>query len=674
MSKRLFHYSLAFSISLFLTLFMYRFGVLDKFEYITYDWRVQALSSSKPSSENIVEIVIDQFSLDWMDKEQGIGWPWPREIYGAINSFAKEGGAKAVVYDMLFSEGSVYSKADDDSFADTLKLLPTVGAVVLGSENYGQKNWPKYLSLPVVNGCSVSEESESLVLPTQGIDKAFTLLGVANALPDSDGVIRRVKLCHMFNGIKLPSLALASYQYLYPNDISLTKSEVFINYHKAPFSYTTYNAASLIQSWNALAEGNEPTLNPNILKDKVVFVGVSASGLFDQRTSGLSKNHPGLDIQATIFDNLVSHTFIKPLSFVYTLLYMLLFGAITTWMMMHASRWKHFIFPVIVIPLFILVLGYMYYFYDFWLNITLLFSTVFLIVILTGILGYLLEGRQKRYLRTAFSHYVSPSIVDKLVQYPEQLKLGGESRELSIFFSDIEGFTSVSERLKPELLIEMLHEYLENLSTIIMDFDGTIDKYEGDAIIAFWNAPLDTKEHETLAVKAALACQKRLSQMNPGFKKKYGVELKTRIGINTGKVIVGNLGSKKHFDYSFIGDAGNLAARLEGVNKVFGTDILVSKATRDKINNIEFRKIGTIKVVGRGEAVEVYQPLHEKNEYEELFTKALALFESYEFEESKKVFTSFLEFDNVAEYYLNIIREIENKRLTFDGAIVLGSK
>lgn len=162
--------------------------------------------------------------------------------------------------------------------------------------------------------------------------------------------------------------------------------------------------------------------------------------------------------------------------------------------------------------------------------------------------------------------------------------------------------------------------------------------------------------------------------MNPGFKKKYGVELKTRIGINTGKVIVGNLGSKKHFDYSFIGDAGNLAARLEGVNKVFGTDILVSKATRDKINNIEFRKIGTIKVVGRGEAVEVYQPLHEKNEYEELFTKALALFESYEFEESKKVFTSFLEFDNVAEYYLNIIREIENKRLTFDGAIVLGSK
>lgn len=671
MSKHLFQYSLVFVVSLLLSYFMYVFGVLEKAEQISYDWRVQALSCKKPVSDNIALIVVDQSSLEWMQSEQGIGWPWPRELYGAFMEFAKKGGAKAVVFDMIFSEDSVYNKTDDMAFADSLKALPSVGAIALGDENYGTNKWPKGIKTPVLKKCSDAKESKGALFPIDEIGASFSTLGVVNALPDSDGVIRRVRLCNSFDNITLPSLAFATYDLFTENKKSFP-SEVVINYRKAPFSYRSYSAASVIQSWSALQEGTEPTITPKVFKEKVVFVGLSASGLFDQRVSPLSKNHPGVDIQATILDDLMSDSFIKPVKEVYEFFYVVLFGIITTLLMMRSKKWTHFLVPIIIVPTFIFGLGFIYYYYDFWLNISLLLSDTLLIIILSAILGYMLEGRQKRYLKNAFSHYVSPAIVDELVENPEQLKLGGESRELSIFFSDIQGFTSVSEKLEPELLIEMLHQYLDALSTIIMEHKGTIDKYEGDAIIAFWNAPIDTDEHQTLAVKAALACQKRLSEINPVFKEKYGVELKTRIGIHTGKVTVGNLGSQKHFDYSFIGDAGNLASRLEGVNKVFGSYTLVSKTTYEKVKGIEFRKIGTIKVVGRDEPVEVYQPLTtEKNSD---FEKAVEVFEEAKFDEAKEMFKKLSASDKVAEKYLEIIDDINNKKVLWDRAIVLFNK
>ena len=677
MFKHVIHYSVTFFVTLLLTLLLYKLEVLQKIEYITYDWRVKSLSSTKTVSDDIALIVVDQFSLEWMQKEQGVGWPWPREFYGAFISFAKDAGAKLVVFDMIFSEDSVYSVSDDIAFSQALEDFSTIGAIALSPDKHTNDVWPKYLDDLNVKECTPSILNTKIVLPIESIGKGFSSLGIANALPDADGIIRRVNLCHTFNNIQLPSLALSTYNYLYPDAYRLKDSEVFIQYHDAPFSYKTYNAASILQSWTALQNSQEPTVDPSLFRDKVVFIGLSAAGLFDQRASPLSKSHPGVDIQATIFDNLVLNSFITPLAFKYQLLYLVLFGLLTTWFMMYAKKISHFFIPIILIPMIIFGLGYIYYFYNFLLNITLLLSNVFLLILFTGILGYLLEGKQKRYLKTAFSQYVSPSIVNKLVQNPDLLTLSGESRELSIFFSDIEGFTSISEKLEPSLLIEMLQEYLDNLSTIIMDNHGTIDKYEGDAIIAFWNAPLDTQEHEYLAVQSALDCQNKIAQLNPIFKDKYGVELKTRIGIHTGKVIIGNLGSSKRFDYSFIGDAGNLAARLEGVNKVFKTKVLTSQYTRDKITKILFRKIGTIQVVGRKEAVAVYEPLSEKlnEEHFLLWNNALSLFETMRYQEAKKIFLSLCETDVTAEAYIDILNEIENNTLLVnEGVITLINK
>lgn len=675
MSKRKLYYIAVFLVAMFITITSQGFGLLDRIENITYDWRVQALSKTKPVNDDIAMVVIDQLSLDWMEEEQGIGWPWPREVYGAITEFAREGGAKAVVFDMLFSEDSIYGRADDMSFADALGRLPSVGAIALSDSNIGTTSWPNDIARVFSQSCKPISESKSALFPTADLSGAFASIGAANAEPDSDGVIRRVKLCHKFAGVVVPSLPLALHKLFKPEDV-FDKDEVIINYKNSPFSYDVYNAASIIQSWTAMQEGVPLTVKPDSFKDKVVFIGVSAAGLFDQRVSPLSQNHPGVDIQATILDNLTQDKFIKPLPFSAQVFYLIIFGAITTWLMMHSKNWWSFFIPLFILPFFIFAFGYLYYFYDYWLNITNILTMVYLIIVFSGVLGYLLEGRQKRYIQKAFSHYISPAIVSQLVENPERLKLGGESRELTIFFSDIWGFTSVSEQLEPEKLIKMLHEYLEALSSIIMDHKGTIDKYEGDAIIAFWNAPLEIEGHESLAVQAALACQRKLAELNPDFKKRYGVKLRTRIGLHTGKVIVGNLGSEKHFDYSFIGDAGNLAARLEGVNKVFWSDILVSKVTREKVEGISFRKIGTIRVVGRAEAVEVYQPLFKESDIKhiELFEKALGYFEDSDLQKAKNEFKSLCEVDDVSKKYLDIIKNIEDGTLKWDGAIVLQNK
>jgi len=676
MSKRLFHYSIVFVASLFFALGIYRLGLLDKLEYIVYDWRVQALFKQHKANSSIVLISVDQSSLEWMQEEQSIGWPWPREMYGVLTAFAKAGGAKTIVFDMLFSETSLYTSTDDLAFAESLKTFPSIGAMALNQDSHAKIGWPNTLAKPLNQNCTPSKSYTNALFPIEALAASFTTLGVANAFSDSDGVIRKAKLCHTYGTINLPSLALATFRTLYPQRDVPHENEVILRYFGAPFSYQTYSAASIIQSWIALQNGTEATVSTDDFKDKIIFVGLSASGLFDQRVSPLSQNHSGVDIQATIFDNLVSNTFITSLHWSYHLLFMLLFGVLTMGFMYKATQWQHFLFPLLILPLGVLGLGYVYYFYGIWLHVTLLLSHLFTIVLVSGILGFMLEGRQKRYIKKAFSHYVSPSIVEKLVENPEQLKLGGESRVLSLFFSDIEGFTTLSEVLEPERLVEMLHEYLENLSTIILDHNGTIDKYEGDAIIAFWNAPVDTPQHETWAVKAAIACQNKLKTLNPHFQEKYGVTLHTRIGIHTGKVIVGNLGSAKHFDYSFIGDAGNLASRLEGVNKVFGTAILVSQNTYEKVHGVLFRPIGTVKVVGRANALKVYEPLEttDSDEAIHIFDEALICFETMHYDRAKELFTRIREHDRVAQHYLGLIDDILHKNLIWDDAIVLSTK
>ncbi len=249
-----------------------------------------------------------------------------------------------------------------------------------------------------------------------------------------------------------------------------------------------------------------------------------------------------------------------------------------------------------------------------------------------------------------------------MVKNPELLRLGGEKREISIFFSDLQGFTTISEKLDPEALTALLNDYLTAMTDIILDAGGTIDKYEGDAIIAFWNAPLAQPDHALRAVRAALACQERLAELRPAFRARVGHDLHMRIGINTGTAVVGNLGSARRFDYTMLGDAVNLAARLEGVNKEFATYTLISAATRAALDDsIALREISRVAVVGRREAVQIFEPLPTGGfdiEVLDIFAQGLECYYAGEFSAAAVHFKKIADKDPTAALYAERCRDL----------------
>jgi adenylate cyclase len=278
--------------------------------------------------------------------------------------------------------------------------------------------------------------------------------------------------------------------------------------------------------------------------------------------------------------------------------------------------------------------------------------------------GYQLEGRQHLFIKRAFRHYVSPEVIDQIVANPESLAIGGDRRELTIFFSDIEGFTSLSEKLDPTQLVRLLNRFLSEVSAIVLANGGTIDKYQGDAVIAFWNAPLPVADHARKAINAAIACHHKMKELERSFIAECGVPIRMRIGLHTGVVSVGNFGSSSRFNYTMIGDAANLASRLEGVNKVFGSYVAVSEATKEAASSVACRKLGEVRVVGRNTVVGVYEPLEVSGvtaEDASRYAQALQLFEQGDLSEARKIFAA-LSTDPVSIRYCERIDSSEGGR------------
>jgi adenylate cyclase len=295
------------------------------------------------------------------------------------------------------------------------------------------------------------------------------------------------------------------------------------------------------------------------------------------------------------------------------------------------------------------------------------------------IFNYLTEGKQKRFIRSAFNQYLSVEVINRILDNPALLTLGGEKRELSILFSDIQGFSTISERLTPEQLVQLLNDYLTDMTDIIMEEGGTLDKYEGDAIIAFWNAPLEQPDHAMRICRAVLKCQRTLAARREEFYQRIGAWIYVRIGVHTGDVVVGNIGSKKRFDYTMLGDAANLASRLEGANKYFGTFTMISESTWLQTNQAFIgREIGTLKVVGRNTPVTVFELLGFKHEPIPTginqYHQGLELYKKGQLKQAADIFAQ-LPDDPVAQVYLARCRkEQENVPVDWSGIWVLDEK
>ena len=463
--------------------------------------------------------------------------------------------------------------------------------------------------------------------PIPEISASAGILGDVHLNPDRDNVYRRAALFHVFDGRVMPSLALGSFLFAKPEaPLKISTGSFYIGEQRIPIdnrgnailnfrgpagTHKAYSAASVIQSELRIQKGETPSIaDPDPFRDAYVFFGFSAPGLFDLRPTPVSGIYPGVEISATMLDNLLANDFIRPAPVAVvigiTLLMSLLAGMAT-------SSVSGIVKSVMVYIFFIaapVILCLMAYRNGFWLPLVVQETGVALMLVSAGLIYYTTEGRQKMFIKNAFKQYLSPAVIEELIQHPEHLKLGGERRMLSIFFSDLEGFTGISEKLDPEGLTAMLNEYLSAMTDIIQEEGGTVDKYEGDAIIAFWNAPLEQADHARRCVRTALRCQTRLAEMGPIFRERLGKELKMRIGMNSGPAIVGNLGSHTRFDYTMIGDAVNLASRLEGINKQFGMYTIISQSTKELMDDaFPVRELAKIVVVGRREPVIVYEPL-----------------------------------------------------------------
>ncbi|MDP1992794.1 MAG: adenylate/guanylate cyclase domain-containing protein, partial [Syntrophales bacterium] len=400
------------------------------------------------------------------------------------------------------------------------------------------------------------------------------------------------------------------------------------------------------------------------------------------RPTPVSGVYPGVEIYATALDNLLSDDFIRQapntLLLALTLL-MTLFAGIGT------ARVSGIVKSLLVYGFFLLLpalLAAAAYRAGFWLPLVVQEVGVAVTLFSAGVIYYTTEGRQKLFIKNAFKQYLSPAVIEELIQHPERLKLGGERRLLSIFFSDLEGFTGISEGLEPEALTALLNDYLSAMTDIIHEEGGTVDKYEGDAIIAFWNAPLQQTDHAEHCVRAALRCQEKLAAMRPAFRERIGgKDLRMRIGINSGPAVVGNMGSHTRFDYTMLGDAVNLAARLEGINKQFGTYTILSQATLELLARaFPVRELSRVSVVGRREAVTIYEPMFppeyaSRIEDLKIFAEGLEEFYRGRFDKAQTIFAGLGARDHAALAYVGKCRSlIEQPPDVWNGVWVVTSK
>ncbi len=612
-------------------------GGLDRWEYTTWSWRARLFAAPGPATAQIKLILLDQASLDWGARENGWAWPWPRQVYAPIVDFCVRGGAKVIAFDVIYSEPSAYDVADDEALGAAIAASGRfIAAAFLGRQTEQATNWPSFVpSAPLrVEGLDEwlrSPAAARLVMPGAAfpIPQVVTnarMVGNVKEVPDADGVFRRTALFRVFDGQAVPILGAAAFWagaesgpwrigdgWLVGDRLRAPidgAGRTILRYRGRSGTHQAFGAAAVIQSELRLQAGEPPTIDPAVFKDKYVLFGFSAPGLKDFRPTPIARDYPGVEIHATILDNCLAGDFIRETPAGLAGLLILMLALISGVAVTESRRvWQNTAAFVVLLPL-PLLLGFALYPAGYWLPVMAGETAVALALVGATIVNYATEGRQKAFIKSAFKQYLGAEVIEQLIADPGRLQLGGERRTLTLFFSDIEKFSSFSERLDPPTLTTLLNDFLSDMTDIILEEGGYLDKYIGDAIVAFWNAPLDQADHAVRAVRSAIRCQRRLAERRDEFFQRTGALVKMRVGINTGEVVVGNMGSRNRFNYTVLGDAANLASRLEGANKAFGTYVMVSEATWLLCKNrFPGRELGRLTVVGRKTPVRVYEPL-----------------------------------------------------------------
>ncbi|EFL87843.1 CHASE2 domain-containing protein [Ahrensia sp. R2A130] len=623
---------------------------LDTLAFDSY----QRLKPRAWSGSDVVVLDIDEASIRRVGQ-----WPWPRTVIADVVLRLQELGVAAVVFDVIFSE------ADRTSPLRAVEGLTQAGAQVSLPAKTDILDNDRVLAdafsnVAVVTGMRLSSSSDQAApAPKAGhavsgtvperlmgkglnavrnlpiLDAAATGIGDVNYDPEEqlDAVVRRVRLVIGNDGKWYPSLAMETLRVVQGAGAFILKAsdasgetaggETDLVAVKVGALEVPTDADGAITIWHSspdvkptitmrqLLYPDENDLSDDALEkavaNHIVLIGTSAAGLLDLRATPLAPLVPGVTIHADILDQIISGQLIAQPDYgpgverlVAIFLALILLCAMP-------------FLPPLGDGLAALVMGtgtVLSFWYAFDVH-GLLFSPVLpLLTLAAAYIGgvaadLLVTERQGRFVRTAFSHYLAPSLVEQLAQNPDSLKLGGEEKELTILFCDIRGFTTLSEGLDPTALTELLNDFLTPMTDALLKRGATIDKYMGDAIMAFWNAPLDTPDHRTKACASLLTMRSELAIMNQASAR----PIEIGIGLNTGACCVGNLGSSQRFNYSAIGDAVNVASRVEGQTKLYGLDNLVAEETLENVTGFATLEIDTLGVIGRDQPLTVHTVL-----------------------------------------------------------------
>lgn len=508
-------------------------------------------------------------------------------------------------------------------------------------------------------------EMVAILPPLKKLAARATSFGYFNASPDPDGPVRVIRFFHKHAGKLYPSLSLATVAKYYNQEIRPLKHQIFedrrlghiligdgndtaiptdmhgrflINYYAAPEEYfPTYSIADFIDN----------TVPKEAYQGKVVLFGMTAQGLFDLRPTPFSAVTPGVYIHASAIQNVLDGYYLERpygIALMEAIFYLLL-GIFFGLLLPRLPAWGGLVSMVGFSIALYVIDTQLIFTQGIWIKNVLPTLQVLLTFVGINVYGFLTEGKERRKIRKAFQFYLTKSVVDEVLKDPARLKLGGERRMCTVLFSDIRGFTTISERLSPEELVHLLNAYLTPMTNLVFKYDGTLDKYMGDAIMAIFGAPVAYPNHAARACFAALEMMEELERLRAEWAKEGWPDIDIGIGLNSGPMSVGNMGSDVRFDYTVMGDNVNLGSRLEGINKQYGTNIIISEFALEQAKNEVFaREMDAVRVKGKKEPVRIFELLgkgtasEDQQQFIQTFEQGLAHYKGQEWEKAIQLF------------------------------------
>ena len=632
------------------------------------------ITSKSPTPNNIYTVNIDEKTLDRYGQ-----WPFKRTVYAELIQDLYKHNAGLVVFNVLMPEKD--RLGGDDALAATLKKYPVVLASIPSDHT---KNTPRNPGSAVLGPEYLDQivAYPGIIANIQELETAATGVGVTNTLPEVDGVNRRVPLVVTSNGKIYPNISMETLRVAAQDTtVQVKLNELGVEKMRIP-KFGPISTDTLGRVWIDWSQANKSVSAVDLPKDfagAVVIVGVGAAGLGNPVPTARGSVWPQ-DLQAAVLGTMFNGVNIQRPDWADGAEIVAL--VVAGLLLLFLTRWTYIGLASVVVLSAGGIAGSMYAFsHGLWLFDATAFTVGIVLVSLHAYgVKFVSEFLQKQQIKRQFGTYLSPAMVEKLQKNPELLQLGGESRELSIMFTDVRGFTSISEHYGKDVqgLTRIMNRYMTAMTAKIIENEGTLDKYIGDAQMAFWNAPLDDVNHAKNAVRTALQMMESLDAFNKEVTAEGIPAFGMGLGINTGVVVVGNMGSSQRFDYTCLGDSVNLASRLEGQSKPYGVKMILGPDTAAQVKD-EFPtvELDCIAVKGKTEGVRIYTLAAYHPDHYKLHKKYLLSYYNGDWE-AAMFFAGQLKLDGPTEmrqYYSNMIERMEEgKPETWDGTFRATSK